>query len=322
MPLTLTTIWTRDKYSWAAGLQLTVTRDEAEGSGAEKLLTLDGGYVFLSGAKAGCVHPSDAIISGASGDMQRAVVGLKSNDTWSWTLQGSRSLEGTRASELECSVCMSPFYEPVRFPAHEDVGPAACGHIFCRGCVVRCLAGGQTCCPLCRAPLAQGMTALAAKRLPIDETIAGETGKIHFKCEPFTISQVAGSPTTAWTATADEDDTTTLPKTITVKKKGGRIRAWSGSTPKNLSNLPEHERNYLLGYVSAAARSETKTGLFIRTREMALGVEPNLLRTASKQDLAIFLAILTEPFWARGGHGNVHIAHGPLVKGEPEGIGG
>ena len=55
---------------------------------------------------------------------------------------------------------------------------------------------------------------------------------------------------------------------------------------------------------------------------MALGVDGTLLSAASKAELAVFLAVLTEMFWARGGHGNVHIAHGPLVKGEPEGIGG
>ena len=87
---------------------------------------------------------------------------------------------------------------------------------------------------------------------------------------------------------------------------------------QSLAKLPESERNNLLGYVSAAVRRETTAGQFIRTREVALGVEPNLYRTASKQDLTIFLAILTEPFWARGGHGNIHIAQ-PDGGGRPDG---
>lgn len=297
--LKLTTIWTRDKYSTAAGLKLTVTRDEEEGTGTERLLTLDGGYVFVTGAKC---HPSDAIITAANGDMKRAVVGLKQHDTWSWTLQGSRSLDGPDGSDVECSICMSPFYQPVRFPTHEDAGPATCGHIFCRGCVVRCLAGGQICCPLCRAPLAKGMTAATAKHLPTDQTIATETVTTAFQSKPFTINGVTPAPTTVWTAPALADDdrmdgTTTLPKTITVRRMGGRIRAWLGSSPKSLAKLPENERSNYLGFASTAARRDDDRPLHPHARNgsrcgfqpLAYGVEAGPRHLLGHLDRAVLV---------------------------------
>ena len=70
------------------------------------------------------------------------------HDTWSWCLQSSRT-QDANGNDLECSVCMCPFYQPVRFPAHPDT---KCEHIFCRECLVRCLSTEQTICPLCRAP--------------------------------------------------------------------------------------------------------------------------------------------------------------------------
>lgn len=42
--------------------------------------------------------------------------------------------------ELECSLCLKLFFEPVTL---------ACGHTFCRACIARCLDHDDKC-PLCR----------------------------------------------------------------------------------------------------------------------------------------------------------------------------
>ena len=157
--LTMRTHWVGNRSTLSAQLELTVTDEEAGGA---VLLRLQGGYV--DNGRGGQTVPSDPVIT-AAGATSRAVCKLRAQDAWSWTLQQMRP--GSGASDIECSVCMSPFHEPVRFPAQPG---SACGHIFCRGCVVRCLAaehqkrasGGPAasalCCPLCRAPmsLAQG----------------------------------------------------------------------------------------------------------------------------------------------------------------------
>ncbi|XP_041838643.1 LON peptidase N-terminal domain and ring finger 1, like isoform X2 [Melanotaenia boesemani] len=46
-------------------------------------------------------------------------------------------------SDLECSLCMRLFYEPVTTP---------CGHTFCKNCLERCL-DHTPCCPLCKESL-------------------------------------------------------------------------------------------------------------------------------------------------------------------------
>eukprot|EP00761_Pharyngomonas_kirbyi_P012152 gb/GECH01012179.1/.p1 GENE.gb/GECH01012179.1/~~gb/GECH01012179.1/.p1 ORF type:complete len:383 (+),score=89.15 gb/GECH01012179.1/:1-1149(+) len=46
--------------------------------------------------------------------------------------------------ELECTLCLRPFYEPITLP---------CGHSFDRSCLERALDHGQEQCPLCREPM-------------------------------------------------------------------------------------------------------------------------------------------------------------------------
>ena len=213
--LTMRTHWVGNRSTLSAQLELTVTDEEAGGA---VLLRLQGGYV--DNGRGGQTIPSDPVIT-AAGATSRAVCKLRAQDAWSWTLQQMRP--GSGASDIECSVCMSPFHEPVRFPAQPG---SACGHIFCRGCVVRCLAaehqkrasGGPAesapCCPLCRAPLAEGVTAEAARSLPVDAEAAAQVeAEVLFHSAPFAVNYVSNSPTT-WTAVRDGDST--LPQAISV----------------------------------------------------------------------------------------------------------
>jgi hypothetical protein len=300
--LTMQTTWMTDSLNASARIELTVARD------GEKLLALDGGYVYASGGRC---HPSDAVITAATGERWRAVCNMAtSHDTWSWTLQSACATDGASNPELDCSVCMSPFYQPIRFPAHPD---AQCGHVFCRECVVRCLSTGQTICPLCRAPLAEGMTALVAKSLPNDAATEAQF-TVAFSCAPISINFVTRNPTTTWTAPPGRVEGTALPVAISIQPNtDGRVRAWNGGQPPKgkLEDLPEEQQAALLGFVSTRLRSVSRPAKGITVREVDLGVVPELLRVASKADLAVFLALLTEAFWSRGGHGNIHIAQNP-----------
>lgn len=302
-PLRMRSIWMTDRCSASARVELTVTSDGVN------LLTLDGGFVHADG---GQCHPSDAVITSATGEKWRAICKpAGSHDTWSWCLQSSRT-QDANGNDLECSVCMCPFYQPVRFPAHPDT---KCEHIFCRECLVRCLSTEQTICPLCRAPLAEGMTALKAKRLPIDESVEAEFA-VPFACKPISINFVSPSPSTSWKAPGERhEEGSALPAAISVQPYEGRTLAWKGSSPPSkstkLASLGEEEQAALLGFAATSVRNETRPGSCICIREVDVGVDRSLMRKASRADQAIFLAMLTETFWSRGGHGNVHIAQNP-----------
>jgi len=49
-------------------------------------------------------------------------------------------------ANLNCSVCLSLFKDPVR---------TRCGHVFCAGCIHSWMGEDRGCCPTCRAPVAQ-----------------------------------------------------------------------------------------------------------------------------------------------------------------------
>ncbi|XP_023409635.2 LON peptidase N-terminal domain and RING finger protein 3 isoform X2 [Loxodonta africana] len=67
------------------------------------------------------------------------------------------------ASDLECSVCMRLFYEPVTTP---------CGHTFCLKCLERCL-DHNTKCPLCKDGLLQCLASRKySKTVIMEELIA------------------------------------------------------------------------------------------------------------------------------------------------------
>ena len=324
-PLVLRTCWTSDKVASAARLSLTVCKEDGT-----KVMSIDGGYVYKDG---GICIPTDAVISlPDGGKCWRAVCNRKQHDTWSWTLQTSRTVSSANGTtEHECSVCWSPFYRPVRFPAKPE---AACSHVFCRECVVRCLSSGQSNCPLCRAPIVEGMTPLKAKSLPSDDRLEANI-RTSYSSAPVSVNFVTGNPATVWTAPSDlegapgegEGGGRVLPAAISVKPMEGWLLAWGGAkTPKSLKTMAEADRASLYGFASTRAlvrKSPGKTKSPRRVtagasqmemqpvREMVIGVKPELLHTASKEDLALFLAILTEAFWSRGGHGNVHVAQNP-----------
>ncbi|XP_006872170.1 PREDICTED: LON peptidase N-terminal domain and RING finger protein 3 isoform X2 [Chrysochloris asiatica] len=67
------------------------------------------------------------------------------------------------ASDLECSLCMRLFYEPVTTP---------CGHTFCLKCLERCLDHNAKC-PLCKDALLQCLTSRKySKTIIMEELIA------------------------------------------------------------------------------------------------------------------------------------------------------
>ncbi|XP_077890458.1 LON peptidase N-terminal domain and RING finger protein 3 isoform X4 [Ictidomys tridecemlineatus] len=67
------------------------------------------------------------------------------------------------ASDLECSLCMRLFYEPVTTP---------CGHTFCLKCLERCLDHNAKC-PLCKDGLAQCLVSRKySKNVIMEELIA------------------------------------------------------------------------------------------------------------------------------------------------------
>ena len=304
VPLTLHTRWVGERGSEAAQLELTVT-DESNAT----LLKLYGGFLVN---KANHVLPTEAIIVAATGERYRGICTYKSHDTWHWSLQTSRAATGEGASDLECSVCMSALHHPVKWPAHPDVG--GCGHVFCRGCVVRCLSAEQTSgCPLCRAPVAEGMTALKARSLPMDEAAAAEIAAdavIALKCNPITINAVSDPPSSIWAAppsTGGDDSssdvaatTTALPAAVAIRRSGGIVRAWRDTPPKHLTSATEAEQRRLLGAVYTKPTSHEQPYKHTAVRQMELGVEADFLASVSKADLAVFLAVLTEMYWARG----------------------
>ena len=319
VPLTLRTRWVGERGSEDARLELTVT--DASNT---KLLRLYGGFLV---DKANHVLPTETIIVAATGERYRGVCNYKSHDTWNWSLQTSRAAGFEGASHLECSVCMSALREPVKWPAHPSA--EGCGHVFCRGCVVRCLSAEQTSgCPLCRAPVAEGMTALKARSLPMDEAAAAEIAAdavIALKCNPITINAVSDPPSSIWAAppsTGGDDSsdvsatTTALPAAVAIRRSGGIVRAWRDTPPKHLTSATEAEQRRLLGAVYTKPTSHEQPYKHTAVRQMELGVEADFLASVSKADLAVFLAVLTEMYWARG-RANLCLLHlGDTLSGK------
>ena len=243
VPLTLKTRWVGERGGKAAQLELTVTNDETNAM----LLKLYGGFVINKDQH---VLPTETIIVAATGERYRGICKFKSHDTWNWSLQTSRAAGFEGASHLECSVCMSALHHPVKWPAHPDVG--GCGHVFCRGCVVRCLSAEQTSgCPLCRARPADGMTALKARSLPLDADVAAEVAAdavVALECKPMSISAVSDPPSD-WVAPltgGDDSDLaaatpTALPTAVAIRRSGGVVRAWRDTPPKHPGRATEAE---------------------------------------------------------------------------------
>ena len=111
--------------------------------------------------------------------------------------------------------------------------------------------------------------------------------------------------------TLDERDGT-LPKLISLNCSGGRVHAWRGEAPSYVADRPavanEARQADLLAFVSmrAAIPKDADMGTYGRVHEVALSVEPALMRDASKHELALFLGILTDFFWSRGVYDVVH----------------
>ncbi|KAM5221582.1 LON peptidase N-terminal domain and RING finger protein 3 [Ctenodactylus gundi] len=73
----------------------------------------------------------------------------------------SMPLESFDASDLECSLCMRLFYEPITTP---------CGHTFCLKCLERCLDHNARC-PLCKDGLSQCLVSRKYNRNAIMEDL-------------------------------------------------------------------------------------------------------------------------------------------------------
>jgi len=89
----------------------------------------------------------------------------------------SDSSDGDSLPEgLVCAICLQLVHEPVLWPAAAE----SCGHAFCKRCTLACVATANPCCPLCRAPAAEGVT---AEDLVVDsatlERIESEVPAIH-----------------------------------------------------------------------------------------------------------------------------------------------
>ena len=78
------------------------------------------------------------------------------------------------------------------------------------------------------------------------------------------------------------------------------MRAWRDTPPKHLTSATEAEQRRLLGAVYTKPTSHEQPYKHTAVRQMELGVEADFLASVSKADLAVFLAVLTEMYWARG----------------------
>ena len=114
----------------------------------------------------------------------------------------------------------------------------------------------------------------------------------------------ASDPPSTWHAPPGGDGSSTLPTVITVRRTGGIVRAWRADRPPaKIAAATDSERALFVGVIHTKPISVTHPSRRTTVREMLLGVEPSFLAAASKTEIAIFLAVLTEMFWARGGYG-------------------
>ena len=163
----------------------------------------------------------------------------------------------------------------------------------------------------------------------MDEAAAAEIAAdavIALKCNPITINAVSDPPSSIWAAppsTGGDDSssdvsatTTALPAAVAIRRSGGIVRAWRDTPPKHLTSATEAEQRRLLGAVYTKPTSHEQPYKHTAVRQMELGVEADFLASVSKADLAVFLAVLTEMYWARG-RANLCLLHlGDTLSGK------
>ena len=98
---------------------------------------------------------------------------------------------------------------------------------------------------------------------------------------------------------------TALPTAVAIRRSGGIVRAWRDTPPKHPGRATEAEQRRLLGVAYTKPTSVEQPGRLTAVRQMVLGVEADFLAGRSKADVAAFLAVLTEMYWARG-RGNLN----------------
>lgn len=99
-----------------------------------------------------------------------------------------------------------------------------------------------------------------------------------------------------------------LPKLISLNCSGGRLHVWRGEAPLYLSESPatanKKRCDDLLGFLSSKGRipKDADMATYGFVHEVELSVAPQFMQEVSKEkdQLALFLGILTDFFWSRG----------------------
>ena len=259
--------------------------------------------------------PTETIIVAATGERYRGVCNYKSHDTWNWSLQTSRAAGFEGASHLECSVCMSALREPAKWPAHPSA--EGCRHVFCRGCVVRCLSAEQTSgCPLCRARPADGMTALKARSCRLTPTLRRRLQPTPWSRSSASPCRLAPSPTRRPTGGSvngrrRQRSRRRHPHRLADRRRDSALRRRRARLARH--TLPKHPgRATEAGAAQAAGRrvhqaDERRAAGQAHRREADGARRGGGLPGGQVEgaDVAVFLAVLTEMYWARG-RGNLN----------------
>ena len=119
-----------------------------------------------------------------------------------------------------------------------------------------------------------------------------------YESKPVTV-ELGGSDISKGVWTALDSGISGQHKTISTKRSGGRVRAWSGELPKNNVEAEQDSRKRLLGYMPTQFEMVSQKGKTC-TKRASIGVNPDLMRTASEAELAAFLAMLTAQLWSLG----------------------
>jgi len=115
-----------------------------------------------------------------------------------------------------------------------------------------------------------------------------------------------GNRAAQWQSSQESDGT--LPKLISLNCSGGRLHVWRGEAPLYLSESPsianKKRCDDLLGFLSSKGRipKDADMGTYGFVHEVDLSVAPQFMQEVSKEkdQLALFLGILTDFFWSRG----------------------
>ena len=272
-----------------------------------RLLRLYGGFLV---DKANHVLPTETIIVAATGERYRGVCNYKSHDTWNWSLQTSRAAGFEGASHLECSVCMSALRHPVKWPAHPERWRLR----------ARLLPRLRRALPVSGADERLPAVPRAACRWN-DRSQGEEFADGRRRCggymQPTPWSRSSASPCRS------TPSPTRRPTGRLLHQRAATTAAMSPPPPppcrppsrfgaqaapcapgathrQSIPSATEAEQRRLLwALVYTKPTSVEQPGKHTAVRQMELGVEADFLASVSKADLAVFLAVLTEMYWAR-----------------------